>query len=348
MNLEEKTKIMGTEPLEQIEVPQEKLERNCPNCGQAILESEKYCPTCGYERGSWAKAIGRTEKKEPILKLKIGEEVYELSEGEYVIGRNEGDIVIANPYLSRRHSKIKIEHGKAYLVDLGSTNGTFLDGVRLSPNEEKEIPESSKLKFGELDGEVTFISSAGVSASIDVASSSDEDELEKTSIPEKSEEEPSSQNLIEITSTWELLIGEERRAVPFGKIRIGRKPERNDISFPDDRYVSGEHLLLDVDLEYLKVQDLASTNGAFINDRKIAPNEWIQINDGDEIRIGQTKIVVRKTPPPVEPVKEEIESQAPESQVKSEAEQPHKGDADTISEPCEVEGLDESDEPLED
>lgn len=52
--------------------------------------------------------------------------------GGAVIGRTPpADITIANPEISRRHCKIEIDGDYAILSDLGSTNGTRVNGARL-------------------------------------------------------------------------------------------------------------------------------------------------------------------------------------------------------------------------
>ncbi len=49
-----------------------------------------------------------------------------------VIGRSpEADLVVEDPGVSRRHVEIHVRDGRARVVDLGSTNGTFLDGARV-------------------------------------------------------------------------------------------------------------------------------------------------------------------------------------------------------------------------
>lgn len=46
-----------------------------------------------------------------------------------VIGREEGEVVTGDPETSRRHAQIEIhEDGSAWISDLGSTNGTYVDG----------------------------------------------------------------------------------------------------------------------------------------------------------------------------------------------------------------------------
>jgi pSer/pThr/pTyr-binding forkhead associated (FHA) protein len=53
--------------------------------------------------------------------------------GPIVIGRSPGaDIVIADDFVSARHARITPAPGGALLEDLGSTNGTVLDGARIT------------------------------------------------------------------------------------------------------------------------------------------------------------------------------------------------------------------------
>jgi pSer/pThr/pTyr-binding forkhead associated (FHA) protein len=53
--------------------------------------------------------------------------------GPIVIGRSPGaDIVIADDFVSARHARVTPAPGGAVLEDLGSTNGTVLDGRRIS------------------------------------------------------------------------------------------------------------------------------------------------------------------------------------------------------------------------
>ncbi len=53
-------------------------------------------------------------------------------EGEIVIGRSsELDMVLVEDMVSRRHAKIFVEGGDIFLEDLGSTNGSFVNGEKV-------------------------------------------------------------------------------------------------------------------------------------------------------------------------------------------------------------------------
>jgi pSer/pThr/pTyr-binding forkhead associated (FHA) protein len=53
-------------------------------------------------------------------------------EGELVIGREGADLVISDPELSRRHAVVRGGTDGIVLEDLGSTNGTFVEGRRIT------------------------------------------------------------------------------------------------------------------------------------------------------------------------------------------------------------------------
>src|ERR1700756_3054684 len=56
-----------------------------------------------------------------------------LTEGEHIAGRDaECSLVIDGTTVSRRHARITVAHGTAMIEDLGSTNGTHVNGKRIS------------------------------------------------------------------------------------------------------------------------------------------------------------------------------------------------------------------------
>jgi predicted Zn finger-like uncharacterized protein len=55
-----------------------------------------------------------------------------LESPQTLIGREDGDIITKDPETSRRHAMIEIHSdGTVWLTDLGSTNGTFVDGIQI-------------------------------------------------------------------------------------------------------------------------------------------------------------------------------------------------------------------------
>jgi DNA-binding winged helix-turn-helix (wHTH) protein len=56
-----------------------------------------------------------------------------LRPGENLLGRvDEGVLWIDSPSVSRRHARVRVDGGRAVLEDLGSKNGTFWRGKRIS------------------------------------------------------------------------------------------------------------------------------------------------------------------------------------------------------------------------
>jgi two-component system cell cycle response regulator len=67
---------------------------------------------------------------------------YVLNEDEFTIGRDvKNNIVVELDNVSRRHAKISSRNGKSYVIDLGSTNGTFLN--------DEEVREETLLRSGD-------------------------------------------------------------------------------------------------------------------------------------------------------------------------------------------------------
>lgn len=66
----------------------------------------------------------------------------------YTIGReSNSDIILWNEESSRCHAQIRIDQkGKLWLMDM-STNGTYLNGMRISPNYEVEVSRKDEILF---------------------------------------------------------------------------------------------------------------------------------------------------------------------------------------------------------
>ncbi|HET6415484.1 MAG TPA: DUF4388 domain-containing protein [Polyangiales bacterium] len=67
-------------------------------------------------------------------------------DGEIVIGRSsELDMVLVEDMVSRRHAKISVENGNIFLEDLGSTNGSFVNGEKIS---RTKLAEGDRILIG--------------------------------------------------------------------------------------------------------------------------------------------------------------------------------------------------------
>jgi hypothetical protein len=77
---------------------------------------------------------------------------YDLSEGA-VLGRGtEADIVLQDTFSSSRHARLAPQGGAVVLEDLGSTNGTYLNGEPLTGPQP--LHDGDRIRIG--DSEFTF------------------------------------------------------------------------------------------------------------------------------------------------------------------------------------------------
>jgi pSer/pThr/pTyr-binding forkhead associated (FHA) protein len=71
----------------------------------------------------------------------------ELHEGHYVLGRHlQNDIVLNDTNVSRRHAEFVSAAGEVTVKDLGSTNGTKVNGVLVTG--EQLLQHGDVINFG--------------------------------------------------------------------------------------------------------------------------------------------------------------------------------------------------------
>ncbi len=71
--------------------------------------------------------------------------IFEIGKPRVVLGRAGVDILLNDPECSRSHAAIEISDDKVFLVDLGSTNGTYVADKRIS---QVELENRSEFDVG--------------------------------------------------------------------------------------------------------------------------------------------------------------------------------------------------------
>lgn len=87
------------------------------------------------------------------FKLKIqgpGDETeIQLSPGISLIGRQEGNhILLSDSQVSRQHARLECIQTECHLVDLGSSNGTYLNSEKLPPHNPVLLKDGDQIKIG--------------------------------------------------------------------------------------------------------------------------------------------------------------------------------------------------------
>ena len=120
--------------------------------GHLMMQSKKDTPGhTGYLAARSMPAITLTN-----LNGRLGEVI--VSNDNFVIGRS-GDVVdgvVSDQSVSRIHCKISQVGNKIAVIDLGSANGTFVNGARLSGGEARFISDNDTIRIGKCDFIIKF------------------------------------------------------------------------------------------------------------------------------------------------------------------------------------------------
>jgi DNA-binding winged helix-turn-helix (wHTH) protein len=81
---------------------------------------------------------------------------HDLHEGENIVGRSRpADVVLRDSSVSRRHAMITIRHEEFWIEDLGSTNGTFVNGRQIAKSQRVE--SGFVLTFGTVQTKIVSV-----------------------------------------------------------------------------------------------------------------------------------------------------------------------------------------------
>lgn len=264
--------MMGTAPTVNATITIKPVQ--CPVCKTYNPVGVMFCIECGliFDRALDGDAFGAPAIQLPCLIDQSGRE-HPVRPGTTVIGR-AGDIMIEDGRISRRHAQISSESGVVLVEDLGSTNGTKLNGDAIGQGEMRPMNAGDKLSLGgyeltfSLPGESqkTAMGLSGRTAAI------------------------ASAPTIDDAPAW-LEGGEFKFALRRGMNSFGRKSE-NDLPIPDP-YVSGKHGVIEIADDGIYLTDIGSTNGTMLNDAKLSPNMRTKITPDDVIRLGSIELRIR-------------------------------------------------------
>lgn len=114
---------------------------------------------------------------------------------QLIIGRSsELDIVLVEDMVSRKHAKITLSAGKITIEDLGSTNGTFVNGEKVKTSRLKEgdriLVGTSILKLVKAGAGVVELSDAQVKQNLEQVAAVQSQRQTKTAMTGKIEEVP--------------------------------------------------------------------------------------------------------------------------------------------------------------
>lgn len=211
------------------------------------------------------------------------EQEFELAKSSISIGRaTTNDIILDDARVSRRHAQLGFGTQGVTLKDLGSSNGTRLNGVRVKratlTSEDTISLGSQQLKYTVDDPS----EDVGLTV-IDTQSQLDQtinDEFLPVVINETREP---SLVIFNGDCTWSIDLNNLDQAT------IGR--DESCAVFIDSNKVSRRHAEVQQRGEAFLLKDLNSTNGTWVDGKQI--DQYI-LQDGDVIRIGSAHITFKR------------------------------------------------------
>lgn len=115
---------------------------HCPYCGNAFAE-DGTCACSSKVSSSAPPAVASVLVRARL----VGEGglTFDIPDGVNIIGR-EGDIVIQDATVSRKHAQITKQDNSVFIKDLGSSNGTYINGMKIE--NERELHSGDTVQFG--------------------------------------------------------------------------------------------------------------------------------------------------------------------------------------------------------
>jgi hypothetical protein len=124
----------------------------CPACGQANRPSTRFCVSCGHAFVPFGRAILRVvEPVRAAWEMPVQHNPMLLGRASEAEGyRPDFDMTFYDEgdYVSRRHARITHGRGGYFVTDLGSSNGTTVNGQTLIPHRAYRLRNGDRIKVG--------------------------------------------------------------------------------------------------------------------------------------------------------------------------------------------------------
>jgi len=205
-----------------------------------------------------------------------------------VIGRSRGDLVLDDPLISGAHCRVVYKSGHYTVEDLGSTNGTVVDGKQVS---SALLAAGSRIEVG--NTELLMCSGVEDTAEDDVARNDVawllDSELIDAEAPLGAGDDVIGAGLRlpnGCQARAEVITGPDKGSVltlRSGTIAIGRR--QGEIALSDTE-VSRRHAFIEIfGPDMIFVRDVASTNGTYHNGRRVS---LASMESGDTVGCGKS------------------------------------------------------------
>jgi hypothetical protein len=124
----------------------------CPVCGRVNRKSSRFCVGCGHSFVPFRPAILRiVEPVRAAWEMPVARSPMLLGRASDAEGyRPDFDMTFYDDggYVSRRHARITKGRGGYFITDLGSSNGTTVNGLSLTANHARLLRNGDKIKVG--------------------------------------------------------------------------------------------------------------------------------------------------------------------------------------------------------
>ncbi len=230
-----------------------------------------------------------------------------------VIGRGDGcEVRLPDPSVSHRHASVRQRGTDYVIIDEGSTNGTFVGPVRLSPQAPRVVRSGDLVRVGriwlELKVEQALPTQNAQATTREIALA-----LISGALSSQGEQ---AQARIRVQSGPD--AGKELVLSDFERVYvIGRAPNADLLLADSD--ASRRHVEVFRRGQHVCLRDLGSKNGSELGGERLVANRDTPWTEGNLLRIGETDLALND---PVALALSELESAADERMRSGDAIEP--------------------------